>query len=102
MAWLMLLFFVFLFLGFPIAFILLAVSLIGAIFLLNNNPQIVVQMMFNGMNSYTILSVPFFIISGGIAARGGTCLLYTSDSSDGSPVIWFPFLRPSWPAGPAR
>ncbi|MGI5966725.1 MULTISPECIES: TRAP transporter large permease [Anaerotruncus] len=72
MAWLMLLFFVFLFLGFPIAFILLAVSLIGAIFLLNNNPQIVVQMMFNGMNSYTILAVPFFIISGGIAARGGT------------------------------
>lgn len=65
-------FFLFLFLGFPIALILLAISVIGASFFLGINPSIVIQQMFNGLSSFTIIAVPFFMISGGIASRGGT------------------------------
>ena len=65
-------FFLLLFLGVPISFVMLTVALMGTSLVLNISPLIVVQQMFNGLNTYTILAVPFFIISGGIASRGGT------------------------------
>lgn len=65
-------FFILLFLGVPIAFVLLTTGVIGAVAMMDVNAQIIVQSLFNYLNSYTILAVPFFIVSGGIAARGGT------------------------------
>ena len=71
--WLLIpMFFVLLLLGVPIAFVLLVTALVGAVGMLDVNAQIIVQSLFNQLNSYTILAVPFFIVSGGIAARGGT------------------------------
>ena len=71
--WLLIpMFFVLLLLGVPIAFVLLVTALVVAVGMLDVNAQIIVQSLFNQLNSYTILAVPFFIVSGGIAARGGT------------------------------
>lgn len=66
------LFFVLLILGFPIAFILIIAAGYGVIDLCGVDPVIIIQQMFNGLNSFTLLAVPFFIIAGGIAAKGGT------------------------------
>ena len=65
-------FFLLLILGVPIAYVLLTTALVGAVGMLGINAQIITQSLFNYLNSYTILAVPFFIISGGIAAKGGT------------------------------
>ena len=71
--WLLIpMFFALLILGVPIAFVLLATALVGAVGILDVNAQITIQSLFNQLNSYTILAVPFFIVSGGIAAKGGT------------------------------
>lgn len=65
-------FFGLLLLGFPIAFIMLGVCMFACLAVLNINPTAVIQQAFSGLNSFTILAVPFFIISGNIAANGGT------------------------------
>lgn len=65
------LFFLFLLLGVPISFVILAASGIG-IWEAGSNLVILAQQMFAGMNNYTMLAVPFFIISGDIAAKGDT------------------------------
>jgi len=65
-------FFALLLLGFPIAFIMLAICQFACLAILNINPTAVIQQAFSGLNSFTILAVPFFIISGNIAANGGT------------------------------
>lgn len=65
-------FFGLLLLGFPIAFIMLAICMFACLAILNINPTAVIQQAYSGLNSFTILAVPFFIISGNIAAKGGT------------------------------
>ena len=66
------LFFLLLLMGIPIAYVLLVTGVIGAVSMMDVNAQIIVQSLFNYLNSYTILAVPFFIVSGGIASKGGT------------------------------
>ena len=65
------LFFVLLLLGVPVAYVVVAASGYG-IAADGNNLMIMMQQLFNGMNSFTYLSIPFFIMSGDIAARGCT------------------------------
>ena len=65
-------FFGLLLLGFPIAFVMLAICIFACLAIISVNPTAVIQQAFSGLNSYTILAVPFFIISGNIAANGGT------------------------------
>ncbi|WP_166445581.1 TRAP transporter large permease [Enterocloster lavalensis] len=64
-------FFALLLLGVPIAFVVYAATTIGIVGT-GNNPVILVQQLFAGLNSFTLLAVPFFIISGDLAAKGST------------------------------
>lgn len=72
MSTIVVVFFGLLLLGFPIAFVMLAVCMFACLAILNINPTAVIQQAYSGLNSFTILAVPFFIISGNIAANGGT------------------------------
>lgn len=65
------LFFILLLIGVPISFVILAASGVG-IWETGSNMVILAQQMFAGMNNFTMLAVPFFIISGDIAAKGDT------------------------------
>lgn len=65
------LFFVLLLLGVPVAFVVISAAGVG-IAASGTNLMIMMQQLFNGMNSFTYLSIPFFIMSGDIAARGCT------------------------------
>lgn len=64
-------FFVLLVLGVPIAFVVFIATAIGIVGS-GDNPMILVQQLFAGLNSFTTLAVPFFIISGDLAAKGST------------------------------
>ena len=64
-------FFVLLVLGVPVAFVIIAASGLGIVSI-GADPIIVMQQLFQGMNSFTYLSIPFFIMSGDIAAKGLT------------------------------
>lgn len=60
-------------LGFPIAFVMLASCIIACLISMGGvDPTAVIQQTFSGLNSFTIMAVPFFIISGNIASKGGT------------------------------
>lgn len=67
-----LLFFVLLSMGIPIAFVVLVASTIGIWFYSGTSLLIVVQTLYSGLNNYILLAIPFFIMSGAIAARGDT------------------------------
>lgn len=67
----LILFFILLLVGMPVAFVVLCASGYG-IAASGTSLMIMVQQLFNGMNSFTYLSIPFFIMSGDIAARGST------------------------------
>ncbi|WP_066458564.1 TRAP transporter large permease [Anaerotruncus rubiinfantis] len=64
-------FFLFLIIGVPIAHTVMIASTVGAMGG-GSDATIVIQQLFEGLNSYTLLAVPFFIISGNIAANGNT------------------------------
>lgn len=64
-------FFVLLILGVPVAFVIIGAAGIGIVSS-GADPMIVMQQLFQGMNSFTYLSIPFFIMSGDIAAQGLT------------------------------
>lgn len=64
-------FFVLLILGTPIAHTVLMASSVGVLGA-GTNMSIIIQQLFEGLNSYTLLAVPFFIISGNLAAKGRT------------------------------
>lgn len=67
---LVILFIVLLIMGLPIAYVLVAVAIAG-ILMLGNIPLItVVQRMFNGLNSFTLLAVPLFIMAANLMNRG--------------------------------
>ena len=63
-------FFLLLALNFPIAVMLLAVAMISLYFYTDVSLVILIQTLFNGMDNYLLLSIPFFIIAGNIMARG--------------------------------
>lgn len=58
-------------LGVPIAFVVIGAGTLG-VTLAGTNLTVIVQQLFSGMNSFTMLAVPFFIMSGNIAAKGAT------------------------------
>lgn len=74
MAWIFLcgMFLLLLFAGVPVALVMTMTAALGVVAVSGYDATVVVQQLFAGLNSYTSLAVPFFIISGAIAAGGGT------------------------------
>ena len=66
------LFFLLLSMGIPIAFVVLVASTIGIWVYSGISLQIVIQTLYSGINNYLLLAIPFFIMSGAVAARGDT------------------------------
>lgn len=59
------------FLGFPIAWAL-GISSVGAIVLDGTYPMIVVAQKFiSGMNSFSLMAIPFFVLAGNLMSSGG-------------------------------
>lgn len=65
-------FFTLLVLGIPISMVVLVSSMIGILIFSGVPPLILVQQLFNGLDKFVILAVPFFILAGGVAAQGDT------------------------------
>jgi C4-dicarboxylate transporter, DctM subunit len=63
--------FVLLLLGFPIFLLLLVSSLIILTFFFDVPMTVVHQNIFNSLNKYPLLAVPFFIFAGDLMSRGG-------------------------------
>lgn len=71
MIWLILLLFVFILLRVPIAYGLAFVSIIG---ILITNPDLLINVprnIFSGIDSFTLVAVPLFILAGEIMTQGG-------------------------------
>ena len=63
-------FMIFLFMGVPIAFSMGLGSLLGL--LVSGNPLSVVgQRLFSGINSFSLMAIPFFMLSGELMDKGG-------------------------------
>jgi len=69
-AFMFLLFGLLLFLSTPIAIVLLTVTATTLHFFLGIPLQAVVQQLFNGMDNFILLAIPFFILAGSIMAEG--------------------------------
>lgn len=65
-------FFALLIIGTPIAMVVLLTALTGTLAFTTTAPNVVVAQMFAGMDTTTLLAVPFFIVAGMIASRGKT------------------------------
>ncbi|MBN2061332.1 MAG: TRAP transporter large permease subunit [Deltaproteobacteria bacterium] len=65
-------FIVLLLFGFPFAFAVLITTTMGILIYSGTPLQIVIQQLYSGVNNYILLAIPFFIMSGSIAARGDT------------------------------
>ena len=65
-------FIVLLLFGFPFAFAVLITTTIGILIYSGTPLQIVIQQLYSGVNNYILLAIPFFIMSGSIAAKGDT------------------------------
>jgi C4-dicarboxylate transporter DctM subunit len=63
--------FVLLLLGFPIFLLLLVTSLTVLIFFFDVPMTVVAQIIFNSVNKYALLAVPFFVFAGSLMSRGG-------------------------------
>jgi C4-dicarboxylate transporter DctM subunit len=63
-------FFALLIFGMPISLVVLAVASIGIVIFGGVQPIILIQQLFNGLDRFIILAVPFFIMSGAVAAEG--------------------------------
>src|SRR5262245_57055588 len=63
--------FALLLLGFPIFLLLLVTSLVVLICFFNVPLTVVHQIIFNSLNKYALLAVPFFIFAGDLMSRGG-------------------------------
>ena len=57
--------------GFPIFLLLLATSLIILIGFFDVPLTVVAQIIFNSLNKYALLAVPFFVFAGSLMSRGG-------------------------------
>lgn len=58
-------------LGMPVAFALIGCGLVMMFFMGATDPQIVVQNMWDGANSFPLLAVPFFMLAGEFMNAGG-------------------------------
>lgn len=65
------LFLVFLFLGVPIAFSLGCGSIIAILIEGIVSPMLVAQKLFSGVNSFSLMAIPFFMLSGELMEAGG-------------------------------
>src|SRR5262249_56701162 len=63
--------FVLLLLGFPIFLLLLATSLVILLLFFDLPMAVVHQDIFNSLNKYALLAVPFFVFAGDLMSRGG-------------------------------
>ena len=65
-------FFVMLFAGFPIAFALLLSALLYMVMFSSGVPLIIIaQQLLKGVDSFTLLAIPFFVIAGCLMQSGG-------------------------------
>ena len=58
-------------LGMPVAFALIGCGLVMMLFMGITDPQIVIQNMWDGANSFPLLAVPFFMLAGELMNAGG-------------------------------
>ena len=58
-------------LGMPVAFALIGCGLVMMLYMGINDPQIVIQNMWDGANSFPLLAVPFFMLAGELMNAGG-------------------------------
>lgn len=65
------LFFLLLIIGVPVAHLVMGSAAFGIV-MNGSSPVIMVQQLYEGLNSSLLLAIPFFIISGDIAAKGNT------------------------------
>jgi C4-dicarboxylate transporter DctM subunit len=63
-------FFVFLFLGMPIALVLGGTTAVYLMFIAHLPITSLIQQLFNGLDNFVLLGVPFFILAGNIMAEG--------------------------------
>ncbi len=70
-AFLFLMFFILLFAGAPIAFSLGGSAFLYIIFIAHQSPVVVLQQMLSGVNSFTLLAVPLFMMAGSLMEHGG-------------------------------
>lgn len=63
--------FMFFLLGVPVAYALGLSSVLALLTMGNTSLIVVAQSMFGGMNAFTLLALPFFILAGNIMAAGG-------------------------------
>lgn len=63
-------FFVLLLIGLPVSLVVLFSSTLGIFVYSDMSMLLVVQQMFNGLNNFVLLGIPFFIMAGNIAAKG--------------------------------
>jgi len=88
-----LLFFLLLFLGVPIFAVVLICATSGVFLYSSTSLLIISQQVFAGLDSTTLLAVPFFIVAGTVASRGKTsehlvnCMSVVFGRLPGGPVI---------------
>lgn len=70
-AILMITFFVLLFVGVPIAYSLCLSALLYMLCFVDVPPIIISQQMLKGVDSFTLMAIPFFVIAGGLMESGG-------------------------------
>ena len=65
------LFLLFLFLGVPIAFSLGLSSMVAILVNGSISPMLVAQKLFTSVNSFSLMAIPFFMLSGELMEAGG-------------------------------
>ena len=63
-------FFLLLILGNPVSLVVLISSVLGIVAFSDISLMLVAEQMFNGLNNFVLLGIPFFIMAGNIAAKG--------------------------------
>ena len=67
--------------GVPIAFVLCGSSIIAILSTGDIHNAIVIQRMFSGSGSFTLLAIPFFVLAGSLMSSGGiTCAFFAAIS----------------------
>ncbi|MBQ3645371.1 MAG: TRAP transporter large permease [Synergistaceae bacterium] len=64
-------FFALMFLGVPIAASLGVGAMLTIIYFMNSSLVVTAQTMFNGVNSFPLMAIPFFILAGNLMGEGG-------------------------------
>ncbi|MDO4268174.1 MAG: TRAP transporter large permease subunit, partial [Eubacteriales bacterium] len=57
--------------GVPIAFVLCGSSALAILYSGEIHPAIIIQRMFSGSGSFTLLAIPFFVLAGNLMSAGG-------------------------------